>query len=253
MKLFDREEFKKYIKDNYTIIAYNDSVYYNKDISEFCSHCERDVFLRIKSHAYIDRYSDNFPDFSISHVQCPNCYKESFFQTIAFKEKSNTNSDFVFNFYKLLELPFQDNNFEIKDIPEEHSLLKKTIIEAKFNLDNSQYMSSAMMYRRGLQILAKQVLGAKGKTLFNQLNWLKDNQNILNIELSELFHDNSNLIREVGNQSAHPEEDEELHEFTKEDAFALHDLFLILVNEIFVLPEKLNAMKNELKNRRKLN
>ena len=70
--------------------------------------------------------------------------------------------------------------------------------------------------------------------------------------LSELFHDNSKLIRQVGNQSAHPEEDEDLNEFTEKDANILHDLFLVLINEVFVIPEKMKAMKKELAERRKL-
>ncbi len=102
------------------------------------------------------------------------------------------------------------------------------------------------MFRRGLQILAKQVLGAKGKTLFEQLKWLQENENELKINLTELFHDNSKLIREVGNQSAHPEDDVDLHEFTEADANAVHDLFILLINDLFVIPEKMKAMKNEL-------
>ena len=113
-------------------------------------------------------------------------------------------------------------------------------------------MAATIMFRRAIQILAKDILGAKGGTLFKQLEWLKDNENSLKINLTEIFHDNSKLIRQVGNQGAHPDNDEDLQEFTEKDANSVHDIFLLLINEIFVLPEKIKAMKRELTERRKL-
>ncbi len=101
-------------------------------------------------------------------------------------------------------------------------------------------------------MIAKNVLGAKGKTLFNQLEWLKENANLLNIDLTELFHDNSQLIKDVGNQAAHPDDDITLQEFTKDDVNKLYDLFLIIVNEIFIKPEKIKKIQEELKEKRKL-
>lgn len=253
MKVQDKEEFEKYIRENYKLIVTNDSSAISEDYAGFCDTCDKDVFLRIgsrwKSHIF---GVNNYPFFVTLFIQCPKCKKQSFIESVVLAKSNNGGSTYQYEHYRLLQVPTQDTTFETQDIPEQYTLLKKTVTEAKYNLLNSQYMSAAMMYRRALQILAKQILGAKGRTLFDQLKWLQENENNLKINLTELFHDNSKLIREVGNQSAHPEEDEDLHEFNDEDANALHDLFLLLVNDVFVLPEKIKAMKVELANRRKL-
>ena len=92
----------------------------------------------------------------------------------------------------------------------------------------------------------------QGRDLFYQLEWLKSNPNKLEINLTNMFHDNSELIRKVGNQGAHTDNDPILQNFTEDDANGLHDLFLIIVNETFVLPERLKALQAELKTRRKI-
>lgn len=255
MEVQNKDEFEKYIRENYKLILTNNSSAISEDFAGFCDTCDKDVFLRIGSRWKTHVFGvDNYPFFVTFFIQCPKCKKQSFIESVVLAKPTTVGGRTTYDYehYKLLQLPTQDVTFETQDIPEEYILLKKTVTEAKYNLLNSQYMSAAMMYRRALQILAKQILGAKGRTLFDQLKWLQENENNLKINLTELFHDNSKLIREVGNQSAHPEDDEDLHEFNEADANALHDLFLLLVNDVFVLPEKIKAMKVELANRRKL-
>jgi hypothetical protein len=255
MKLLDEEEFEMFIKKNYSLVVEGGSSSMQEDFAGHCDYCKRDVFLKIGSRWFDQTYNDDtLPTFATFFIQCPSCKRQSFIQTIVFSRfKSVGNGGtYVYDYYKLFQVPTEDILFETKDIPEEFQILKNTVVEAKFNLANSQYMSATMMFRRALQILAKTVLGAKGKTLFNQLEWLKENRNNLNIDLTQLFHDDSDLIRKVGNQSAHPDDDEDLHEFTKEDANAVHDLFLVLINEVFVLPKKAKILKSELAERRKL-
>ena len=199
--------------------------------------------------------SDSLPLFGTMLISCPSCKRQSFLMSVVLSKLGDNEdavSQYLYEFFKLFNLPTQESQFETKDIPEEYDLLKKTIIEAKFNLENSQYMSATIMFRRGLQILAKDILGAKGHSLYQQLEWLKENENKLKISLSELFHDNSKLVRLVGNQGAHPDEDKDLHEFNEADANSVHDLFLLLINEVFVMPEKMRLMKKELSERRKL-
>lgn len=124
--------------------------------------------------------------------------------------------------------------------------------EALFCMQHNKNISAVIMFRRALQIIVKDILGGKGKTIYNQLTWIKENENNLKINLSEMFHDNSNLIKNIGNQGAHPDIDEDLHTFTGNDVAQLHDLYLIIVTEIFIKPEKLFKLKEELKINRKL-
>ncbi len=255
MELLNQSEFEKHVRENFRVILTNNSGSISEDFSGHCDNCQKDVFLRIGSRWQTHVFGTNLPpSFTTFFIQCPKCLKQSFIQSVVISRAvtNGGSTKYEYDYFKLYQLPTQELNFETKDIPEEFPLLKKTVLEAKFSLSNSQFMSATMMFRRGLQILAKQILGAKGKDLYKQLEWLQSNPNKLNVNLTELFHDNSDLIRKVGNQSAHPDDDEDLHEFTEEDANALHDLFLLLINEVFVLPAKLKALKAELAERRKL-
>ena len=253
MELLNEQEFDKYIKDNYQLILTNDSSSISENESGHCDFCQKDVFLKIGSRWNDSPYSrGNLPAFTTFFIQCPNCKRQSFIMTVVLSRYVSEEGKYLYEYYKIYNLPTKNSQFETKDIPAEFSLLKKTVTEAKYNLQNGQFMSATIMFRRALQIFTKDILGAKGGTLFKELEWLKSNENSLKVNLTELFHDNSKLIRQVGNQGAHPDEDTELQEFSEEDANGVHDLFLILVNEIFVLPAKMKAMKEELSTRRKL-
>jgi hypothetical protein len=255
MELLNEKEFEKYIKENFKVILSNDSSRVSSEQAGKCDFCQKDAYLKIGSRWHDSPYrSGNLPSFVTFFIQCPSCGRQSFLicVVLARLESNDNGSKYVYDHYKIYNLPTQESQFETKDIPEEHNLLKKTVLEAKYTLQNGQFMSATIMFRRALQILAKNILGAKGGSLYKQLEWLKNNENDLKVNLTEIFHDNSKLIRQVGNQGAHPDDDEELQEFSEKDADAVHDLFLILVNEVFVLPAKIKSMKEELSQRRKL-
>jgi hypothetical protein len=252
----NEEEFTKFIKANYKSIYKGDSSYHS-ELAGHCDFCKRDAYLKIKIR-WQDKgiyREDYLPNFATMFIQCPSCERKSFLQTVVLSTLENSEgggSKWVYEYYKLYLLPTTEHKYEIKDIPSEHTSLKQTITEAIYCLDGSQYISAAIMFRRGLQILAKDVLGATGKDLYNQLEWLKTNPNKLGVSLTNMFHDNSELLRKVGNQGAHPDNDPTLHNFTEDDANGLHDLFLVIINEVFVLPAKMKALQDELKTRRKI-
>src|SRR5690606_7553382 len=118
-----------------------------------------------------------------------------------------------------------------------YTTLKQSVSEAMFAMAHGKFISSSIMFRRALQIIAKDILGAKGNTLHKQLEWLTTNENLLKIDLTDLFHDNSKLIKNVGNQGAHPDQDITLQDFSQNDLNNLHDLFLVIINEIFIKPK----------------
>jgi len=253
MKLLNKEEFTKFITTNYKCIFKGDYDFHS-ELAEQCDFCKKEVYLKIKMY-WQDRQpkvEEFLPNFATMLIQCPGCKRKSFLQTVVLGKFENSVSKWVYDYYKLYVLPTTEHKYEIKDIPAEHISLKQTITEAIYCLDGSQYISAAIMFRRGLQILAKDVLGATGKDLYNQLDWLKSNPNKLGVNLSNMFYDNSELIRKVGNQGAHPDNDPTLHNFTEDDANGLHDLFLIIISEVFVLPAKMKAVQDELKTRRKI-
>jgi len=181
----------------------------------------------------------------------PKLFEKNFIQTVVLKEKIDSDN-YSYKHFELYRLPDRELKYETSSIPDKYPTIITSVNEALFCMNHSKNVSAAMMFRRALQMIAKDVLGAQGRTLYDQLQWLKGNKNLLNIDLSELFHDNSQLVKDVGNQAAHPDDDITLHDFTKEDVDNLHDLFLIIVNEIFIKPKKIKQIQEELKAKRKL-
>ena len=261
MELYNEEEFQEYIIRNYECVIENQSAEINIETAGTCEICKRDVFLKVHSRAYNFAYSrvDGLPRFVTYLIECPHCRRVSFLKTVQFEEidiiKDEDGEDEhvkVYKSYKLFRLPTIEESFANKDIPEVYTSLKNTISEASFCLSHGRNIASAILFRRGLQILTKDILGATGKTLYLQLEWLKSNKNKLGIDLNETFHVNAKIIKEIGNQGAHPEEDITLQNFTKEDADGLHDLFISIIHETFVKPSKMKMLQDDLKKSRKL-
>ena len=263
MELFDPSNFNLFVSHNYKLIS-NQGIPETglQDVSVFCNTCGVDVYAKVKLCSFTQTLPDvrtmNMPSCPIFYIiiyECPKCHKRSYALIAYFVLTTHTGGNgkrFTYESYLITSIPLEEENPAVINIPSEHILLVKTIKEAIYDLEHGQYISSAIMYRKAIQILAKTILGAKGGRLIDQLKWLEKNPNTLGIDLTDLFHENADLIREVGNQAAHPDLDPDLYEFTKEDAFALHNLFNEINSELFIKPAALKKIKEDLKNRRKL-
>ncbi len=260
MELINKTEFENYIKQNFECIWESPSDSINQEVPGKCDSCSRDVFLKVNSYSFDRPYysDDGLPRFVNIYIECPSCRRKSFIQTVQFveqkaiKENSSTRFEYTYRLYKLYRLPVSNEDYINENIPKKYPSLIKTSSEADYCLSNGKYVASAILFRRAIQILAKDVLGGKGSTLYKQLEWLKTNENLLKIDLSEVFHDNAKILKDIGNQGAHPDDDISLHDFTKEDALGLHDLFISIIHEIFVKPAKMKALQDDLKKSRKL-
>jgi hypothetical protein len=263
MELLNLEEFEKYIRTNFDLILETKTTEFNSELGSHCDSCQRDVFMKIHSRMYNQTYyrENTIPDFMTYFMECPGCKRKAFIKTVRLgihkptgkkDEDGEDETDFYFQHYRLFRLPEREEGYINKDIPKEYESLKNTVNEANFCMTNSKSLSAAILFRRAIQILVKDILGGLGKNLFLQLEWLKNNKNKLGIDLTEVFHENSKIIKDIGNQGAHPDDDISLHNFTKQDAEGLHDLFLSIIHEVFVKPIKLKAIQDELKQNRKL-
>lgn len=263
MELLNLEEFEKYIRTNFELLYEASTSELNKEFDSHCDSCQRDVFMKIHSRIYQHSYyrDNGLPDFVTYYMECPGCKRKAFIKTVRIEinkptgkkdEDGEDETVLMFQHYKLYRLPEREEAYINKDIPEAYETLKSTVSEANFCLKHSKNLSAAILFRRAIQIIVKDILGGTGKNLFLQLDWLKNNKNKLNIDLTEVFHENSKIIKDIGNQGAHPDDDITLHNFTKQDAEGLHDLFISIIHEIFVKPIKLKAIQDELKQNRKL-
>jgi hypothetical protein len=154
-------------------------------------------------------------------------------------------------FYRIASIP-PEGLQEIPDLPENPASLRRAYIEAMRSLDNNCPMAAAAMFRRALQVITREILGAKPGTLASELNSLIGSKNKLGITLSKSFEGHSYIVKEVGNQAAHPDKDPDLLSFTSEDATDLHAIFLELVSELFVVPAAAAHAKQALMDRRKI-
>jgi hypothetical protein len=260
MELYDKDEFRKYIEDNYPLVHTSSESRVKTDVSGSCDFCGKDAFFKLHSFGYNEPYgTSELGHFIVMLIECPNCLRKSFIQFARFmdsKRVENTTGgsyyEHDYKFYKLYRIPISNESYLNEDIPKEYTSLRQTIREANYCLSKGKYIASSILFRRGIEILAKDILGAQGFSLHKKLEWLKVNENQLKVDLSDVFHDNSKIIKDIGNQGAHPDDDVTLHSFKKEDAEGMHDLFLSIIHEVFVKPERLKSLQEELKANRKL-
>lgn len=282
MKMLNLNELKKYLDSNYRKHYEGfENIKFPDEIDGFCNFCNKDVYFKIQTKAHSNNSRGYFPDLDLVDfyslfVSCPRCQKKSFIhylklEIVYYFDPFGEQMDIDFNIddedleseenfstkskyflYELLNIPTQEINYSLEDIPPKYPSLIESTSEAMFCMNHKKNIAAVVMFRRALQIIVKEILGGEGKTLYAQLNWLKANSNNLGIDLNEMFHDNSQLIKDVGNQGAHPDSDEELITFSESDVLKLHDLFLVIVTEIFIKPEKIRKITEELKANRKL-
>ena len=237
MKNIDEFEFLEYLNNNHKLLYSDYKDYqFSGEFDGDCDYCKKDVFFKLISSSYsfgVFRQDSDYPTFYTLQLKCPKCLRVVIKQLVKIKVEEIYNSkgvlmetninvddekydDEEFNYknkffiFELLSIPTTEISETLENIPSHYSSLRETIAEAKFAMNHHKNISATILFRRGLQIIVKDILGAQGKTLYNQLEWLKTNQNILNVDLSEVFHDHSKLVKDIGNQGAHPDIDFEL-------------------------------------------
>ena len=92
------------------------------------------------------------------------------------------------------------------------------------------------MCRRAVQASAKS-LNASGNSLIKQIDDVADKGKITE-PLKEMAHQ----IRKIGNDGAHPDDDL-LKDATEQDASEIIEFVHEYFNHVYVMPEKLKAMK----------
>ena len=103
-----------------------------------------------------------------------------------------------------------------------------------------------------LQIITRDILGAKPDSLANEIKSLIGVKNKLGITLINDFSENSYIVKECGNQGAHPDKDPDLLDFAPEDARNLYNIFLEIVSDLFVAPIAAKKAREDLLNKRKI-
>jgi len=252
----DSAQFDDYVQKNFQDVT---DIVKKEHVVKDCPHCDIKLGFKIvaKDQAYTTIF-DGAMRMSVGgrvvkieysypktlEIICPECGHYSVW--VVYEIKKNN----VARMYRLISLPAETDS-EIAELPEKPESLRKAYSEAAKNLEINNPMSAAVMFRRALQIITRDILGAKPNSLALELKEIAVS-NKLQIKLSQDFRESSYIIKEMANQSAHPDRDLDLLDLTFEDADELHRIFLEVVAEVFVIPAAREQSRKKLLDRRKI-
>jgi len=265
--MLNEEKLNEFIIENYIDIT--DQFDDENHLSGFCNNCNKIVGFQIidrytsKSKRHTGLYShynelDDFdPPYSI-YFRCPICklYKIWVVFSRSLKEERPDDQGEIKvhseeHIFRVTSLP-NEGIEEIPELPDKPESLKRAYKEAVRSMDANCYLAATAMFRRALQIITRDILGANPDTLANELKSLAGVTNKLGVRLTNDFSENSYIIKECGNQGAHPDKDPDLLDFEPEDAKNLYNIFLEIVSELFVAPAAAKRAKKGLLSKRKL-
>ena len=196
------------------------------------------------------------------YFRCPVCktYKLWILFCLDFEKtedvRKSVNSEVTFThqisrWYKVTSVP-PDGLEEIKELPTEPASLRTAYREAVRAMDANAYIAAAAMFRRALQVITREILQAKPGNLASELR-LVVGKKYNGVTVSENFSEIAYIVKEAGNQGAHPDRDPDLLGFTQQDAEDLQKIFIELVSELFVAPEAARKAREDFLKRRKIN
>jgi len=247
------QEFVEYVQTRFQDVT--DDLIDEKHLSGYCPECRREVAFDVVTHHMsavyqLGRYGSN-------QTLVPEQP-----QTLLFSCPIRTCSFFKFWIITKIEINGVDRTYlvasipdqheEIPGIPETYTQLLASYREAIRCMNAGAPMAAAAMFRRALQVITREILGAPAGELAAELSALKGKPNSLGVVLTTDFSTNAYIVRKAGNQGAHPDKDPDPLDFGKEDAESLHQIFIEIVTEIFVMPEAAKKAKDEFLKRRKI-
>jgi hypothetical protein len=258
--LLTTKEFEEYVASHYPDVT--DKILDQDHIAGHCPECDRGMGLQVLGvqTAISQSMYGGMADYTMPYItmlRCPVCKRQTIW--ILYRiTRYNTNpldpkSAFTpqASIYRIAAIP-SEGKHDIPELPEKPEALRSAYAEAIRCLGNNCPMAAAAMFRRALQIITRDILGAKVGTLASELDSLVGKPNKLGIALSKSFSKNGYIIREVGNQAAHPDSDTDLLAFTHDDAQNLYEIFLEVVAELFIAPAAAAQATKTLMERRKL-
>ena len=254
--LADKKEQIAYIKENYPEITDNRINDAHWDI--FCPNCKIFRGFNVIREDYVRErtfggYDADWDAPKIIYFRCPVCDMYKIWLVFNFSEQIEVEGKkkWIDRFYKITSIPAEGLE-DIDELPKEPPSLRNAYREAIRSMDANAYMAAAAMFRRALQIITRDILKVPPSNLADELNNAVGK--VYNgVKITKNFADVGYIIKEAGNQGAHPDEDPDLLEFTPKDAEDLQNIFMELVSELFVAPEAERKAKEEFLKRRKIN
>ncbi|MFA5086272.1 MAG: DUF4145 domain-containing protein [Candidatus Paceibacterota bacterium] len=249
-----KEEQFDYIKENYPEVTDKRIDGSHWDI--YCPKCKKTCgFQLVTTITNMDKdpYYGSFDTDCYAPValyfRCPIC--KTYKQWIIYKFSiRNDKKIFEHHFFKVTSLPSEGIE-DIDAIPSDPPSLRIAYKQAIRSMDANAHIAAAAMFRRALQVITREILGATPGNLANELKEVvgkKYNGGVVSQDFSDIGY----IVKEAGNQGAHPDEDPDLLEFTAQDAEDLQKIFMEIISDLFIIPEAVKKSKEEFLNRRKI-
>jgi len=181
--------------------------------------------------------------------RCPVC--KAFKQWIVYEKLVVAGpNEIKHHCYRVTSLPSEGIE-EIDELPVNPWSLRAAYRQAIRAMDANAPLAAAAMFRRAVQVITRDVLGAKPGNLATELAQVVGK--LYNgVSVTSNFADVAYIVKEAGNQGAHPDSDQDLLNFTPQDASDLQHIFMELVSELFIVPAAAKKAKAEFLARRKI-
>jgi hypothetical protein len=249
----DINEQKRYIIDNFPEVT--DQRIDDDHWDLLCTHCKAVrgfQVTRSEIHAFEVRYREYKKDFDgprTLYFRCPVCkaYKIWLVFILTFFDKDSNESE---HYFRITSIPSEGLE-EIEELPEKPPPLRTAYRQAIRAMDANAHIAAAAMFRRAVQIITRDLLGATPGNLANELHQVIG-KTYNGVTITANFAELGYIIKEAGNQGAHPDRDPDLLDFTLQDAQDLQTIFMELVSELFIVPEATKKAKADFLARRKI-
>jgi hypothetical protein len=172
------------------------------------------------------------------HFRCPVCssFKLWILYELTFKIKKQDDEQVdTTRYFRITSLPSEGLE-DINELPEKPPELRTAYRQAIRAMDANAHIAAAAMFRRAVQVITRNLLGAKPGNLANELQEVVG-KTYNGVTVTANFANVGYIVKEAGNQGAHPDKDPDLLDFTAQDAQDLQAIFMELVSELFVIPE----------------
>jgi hypothetical protein len=140
---------------------------------------------------------------------------------------------------------------DIAELPDEPPALREAYRQAIRSMDANAHIAAAAMFRRAVQVITREILRVARGNLANELRQIVGmtyNGTTITANFSTLGY----IIKEAGDQGAHPDADPDLLTFTSQDASDLQQIFMELVSDLFIVPVAMRKAREEFLERRKI-
>ena len=182
--------------------------------------------------------------------RCPVCSAFKQWLVYEFDTKDMASGKFSKHYFRVTSLPSEGIE-DIDELPSDPPSLRTAYRQAIRAMDANANLAAAAMFRRALQIITRDFLGARPGNLATELTEVVGKP-YHGVTVTNAFASIGYIVKEAGNQGAHPDKDPDLLDFTAQDAEDLQTIFLELVSELFIIPAAKEKAKADFLARRKI-